>query len=87
MKYFSLILLLLSFQSHAQWYVEVSVGMTDEINSQPEIKLISPLGRFAIGYEAKYDWSIEFTHISSIQQDEIGLGLNTFWISKRLYFN
>ena len=85
MKYLILILSLVSFNVQAQFYVEAGVGMTDEINSQPEIFLTNPLGKFTIGYYSEYNWSVEFEHISSIQLDEEGTGLNTFWITKRVW--
>lgn len=82
-----ILLALLSFNANSQWYVDIGIGMTDEKNSKPEISLTNPLAKFTVGYQAQYNWSIEFQHISSIQMDEKGRGLNSFWITKRLYID
>ena len=81
------ILFLIPQSAIAQFYVEIGMGMTDEISSQPEINLINPLGKISVGYQAEYNWSVSFEHISSIQMHEEGSGLNTFWVNKRIWIH
>ncbi len=67
-------------------YAEAGVGQTMDGAAYPEVKLPTPLGRFAIGVKTKDSWTVEVEHISSIPLQEEGKGLNTLWLNKRVWF-
>lgn len=81
-----LIVVALSAPAQAGWYFELAVGVHHNRAAQPEIDLPGPLGKIVFGVEAQNGWAVEFEHVSSIPEDESGLGLNTLWFVKRVYF-
>lgn len=89
MKYLSALLLLLPFNlSAAEFYFELGIGVDlyPQTEQLPEVNLQSPLGKYVIGVEAQNNWSVEFEHISSIPQKEVGRSINVLWFNKRGYF-
>ena len=72
----------------AQFYFELAVGVDiyPQTEQMPEVNLQSPLGKYALGFEAQNNWSVEFEHISSIPQQEEGRSINVIWFTKRVNF-
>lgn len=88
--YLFLTLVLISFPAESgRVYVKLAIGIMypDDSAGLPEIDLRSPAFKFALGYEFKEDWIVEYEHTSSIPHVEKGKGLNEVWLGRQFYFD
>ena len=69
MKNILLILMLVSFPAESgRVYLKLAIGVMipDDNAGLPEISISSPSCKFALGYEFKATWLLEYEHVSSI---------------------
>lgn len=87
MKYIIIVLVLLSSPSHADFFIDLGVGFTHpDLSGKPEVNLLGPLAKGAIGFTTEYGYEIALEHVSSIGHKEVGKGLNVLWVSKRFTY-